>query len=95
MNTQKQQDQGINALSQIDYLPILISSFLVDRKAQGFAAETVEFYRKKLKYFEDFCEGQAVTSGEQRQVLGADPRARPDPEIVVKLMIGPESQPAC
>ena len=61
MNAVKQQEQGINTLSQTDYLPILISSFLVDRKSQGFADETVKFYRKKLKYFELYCEGQAVT----------------------------------
>lgn len=61
MNTIKHQEQGIKTLSQIDYLPILISSFLIDRKSQGFAAETIEFYRKKLKYFSEFCEGQAVT----------------------------------
>lgn len=61
MNALKQQEQGINTLSQTDYLPILISSFLIDRKSQGFSAETVKFYQKKLKYFADFCEGQAVT----------------------------------
>jgi len=65
MNAIKQQEQGINTLSQTDYLPILISSFLIDRKSQGFAAETVEFYRKKLKYFTEFCEGQAVTQVSQ------------------------------
>ena len=65
MNAQKHQDQGINVLSQTDYLPILIDSFLTDRKSQGFADETVKFYRKKLKYFLDFCEGQAVTQVSQ------------------------------
>lgn len=61
MPVQKREDQGINVLSQTDYLPILISSFLTDRQAQGFAVETVNFYKKKLKYFQDFCEGQALT----------------------------------
>ena len=61
MNTQKQQDQGIINLFQMDYLPILIDSFLVDRKAQGLSGETLKFYQKKLKYFLKFCEGQAVT----------------------------------
>jgi site-specific recombinase XerD len=65
MNALKQQEQGINTLSQTDYLPILIDSFLIDRKLQGFAAATVEFYRKKLKYFTEFCEGQAVTQVSQ------------------------------
>ncbi len=61
MLTQKRQDQGINVLSQMDYLTILIDSFLIDRKSQGFADETVKFYKKKIKYFSEFCEGQAVT----------------------------------
>ena len=65
MNALKHQEQGINTLSQTDYLPILIDSFLIDRKSQGFAAATVEFYRKKLKYFTEFCEGQAVTQVSQ------------------------------
>jgi hypothetical protein len=45
----KTEDQGIIDVSQMDYLPIVIDSFLVDRKAQGLSVETVEFYRKKLK----------------------------------------------
>ena len=61
MCTQKIEDQGTIILSQMDYLPILIESFLVDRKAQGLSVETVKFYQKKLKYFLKFCEGQAVT----------------------------------
>ena len=65
MNALKHQEQGINTLSQTDYLPILIDSFLTDRRSQGFAAQTVEFYRKKLKYFSEFCEGQAVTQVSQ------------------------------
>lgn len=65
MHAQKRQDQGIIDFSQMDYLPILISSFLIDRKSQGFTYETVEFYRKKLKYFSEFCEGQAVTQVSQ------------------------------
>ena len=65
MSVQKHQDQGIITLYQTDYLPILIDSFLTDRKSQGFAAETVKFYKKKLKYFSQFCEGQAVTQVSQ------------------------------
>jgi site-specific recombinase XerD len=57
----KIEDQGTIALSQTDYLPILIDSFLVDRKAQGLSIETVHFYKKKLNYFAKFCESQAVT----------------------------------
>ena len=57
----KIEDQGTITLSQMDYLPILIDSFLVDRKAQGLSIETVQFYKKKLNYFAKFCESQAVT----------------------------------
>lgn len=57
----KNEDQGTITLSQMDYLPILIESFLVDRKAQGLSAETVQFYKKKSNYFAKFCESQVVT----------------------------------
>ena len=50
MSTLKSQDQGIIKLSQMDYLPIVIESFLIDRKAQGLSGETIRFYQKKLKY---------------------------------------------
>jgi site-specific recombinase XerD len=65
MPARNHQDQGINILSQMDYLSILIDSFLIDRKSQGFADETVKFYKKKIKYFSQFCEGQAVTQVSQ------------------------------
>ncbi len=61
MSDLKTQDQGTITLSQVDYLPIVIDSFLTDRKAQGFSGETVRFYQKKLKFFSKFCDGQAVT----------------------------------
>ena len=51
MSNLKLEDQGIIELSQMDYLPILIESFLIDRKAQGLSSETILFYQKKLKYF--------------------------------------------
>ena len=35
MYATKQKEQGINTLSQADYLPILIDSFLIDRKDGG------------------------------------------------------------
>ncbi len=35
MSALKTQDQGIIILSQQDYLPILVESFLIDRKSQG------------------------------------------------------------
>ena len=61
MYSQKHDEQGTINLFQMDYLPIVIESFLIDRKAQGLSGETIRFYQKKLKYFVTFCESQAVT----------------------------------
>ncbi len=61
MITLKTQDQGTIVLSQQDYLPVIVDSFLIDRQAQGLASTTVIFYRKKIKYFIEYCEVQAVT----------------------------------
>ena len=61
MSLLKTHDQGTIELLQQDYLPILIESFLIDRKAQGLSPETIRFYKKKLKYFLNYCEGQALT----------------------------------
>jgi len=61
----KDQDQGIIKLSQQEYLPILIESFLIDRRSQGLSPETIDFYTKKLKYFQTYCEGQALTQVSQ------------------------------
>ena len=52
---------GTIVLSQQDYLPILADSFLIDRQSQGLSADTISFYRKKLRYFLSFYEGQAAT----------------------------------
>ncbi len=57
----KSQDQGTITLSQQDYLPILIESFLIDRRSQGLSPDTIEFYTKKLQYFQKYCERQALT----------------------------------
>ena len=59
------QDQGIIVLPQQDYLPILIESFLIDRRSQGLSPGTIEFYTKKLKYFQQYCEGFALTQVSQ------------------------------
>jgi hypothetical protein len=40
----KTRDQGLNKLSQQDYLPIMVESFLIDRKSQGLSPETIELY---------------------------------------------------
>jgi hypothetical protein len=42
MSSVKLQDQGINVLSQTGYLPILINSFPIDRKTDGFAHEIAQ-----------------------------------------------------
>jgi site-specific recombinase XerD len=55
------QDQGTIILSQQDYIPLAVESFLIDREAQSVSPETLSFYRKKLKYFLSFCDAQAVT----------------------------------
>ncbi len=55
------QDQGIIVLSQEDYIPLAVESFLIDRKAQSVSPETLSFYRKKRKYFLEFCHTKAVT----------------------------------
>ena len=47
----KIEDQGTIKLSQMDYLPIVIDSFLVDRKSQGLSLETVQFYNKNTKWY--------------------------------------------
>jgi len=59
------QDQGTIELLQQDYLPILVESFLIDRRSQGLSSETISFYTKKLKYFLKYCEGQALTQVSQ------------------------------
>lgn len=57
----KSQDQRLITLSQQDYLPILVESFLIDRRSQGLSPDTIEFYTKKLQYFQKYCERQALT----------------------------------
>jgi site-specific recombinase XerD len=57
----KEQEQGIiTAFFQDTYLLTWVDAFLLARRAQNLSKGTVEFYRKKLKYFTDYCEAQAV-----------------------------------
>ena len=42
----KTQDQGTIVLPQEDYIPILIESFLIDRRSQSLSNETISFYRR-------------------------------------------------
>jgi len=65
MSVLNTQDQGTIVLAQQDYLPILIESFLIDRRSQGLSPGTISFYSKKLKYFIRYCESQAVTQASQ------------------------------
>lgn len=60
MNTQKMQDQRLITFLQQDYLPMLVESFLIDRKSQGLSPETIELYTKKLQYFIRYCERQSL-----------------------------------
>ena len=55
MSEPKTQDPGITVLPHQDYLPIIASSFLIDRRAIGLSPDTIGFYEKKLKYFLAFC----------------------------------------
>ena len=59
------QDQGLITFSQQDYLPILVESFLIDRKSQGLSLDTIELYTKKLQYFLKYCDLQALTQVSQ------------------------------
>jgi integrase/recombinase XerD len=43
-----------------DYLLTWIEGFLIDRKARGLTNNTLLFYTRKLKQFNDFAESQAV-----------------------------------
>jgi site-specific recombinase XerD len=44
-----------------DYLVTWIDGFLMDRKARGLTENTLLFYTRKLRQFNEFAEGQAVT----------------------------------
>lgn len=61
METKTQKDQWtIQNVTQEYYLPIAVSSFLVDRRAQNMTTGTLRFYQTKLKMFCDFCESQLI-----------------------------------
>ena len=60
MTTSTKNQGTITAFLQDAYLLTWVDAFLLDRRAQNLSRGTVEFYRKKLKYFNDYCEGQAV-----------------------------------
>lgn len=44
-----------------DYLPIWINAFIVDRKARGLTNNTLLYYQRKLKQFNDYAESQVIT----------------------------------
>lgn len=64
MHTQEKNTQRI-FLEQQTYIPILIKSFLTDRKASGLTPGTLKFYKEKLSIFTNYCEAQAITQLEQ------------------------------
>jgi integrase/recombinase XerD len=43
-----------------DYLEIYIEGFLKDRKSQNLSKGTIDFYKKKLKRFAEYCNSQEV-----------------------------------
>jgi integrase/recombinase XerC len=55
------ENQRTISVSNAEYLPILVESFLVDRRTQGLARGTIEFYRTKLIVFQNFAESHALT----------------------------------
>jgi len=55
MYSLKSQDQGLITLSQQDYLPLMVESFLIDRRSQSLSLDTIELYTKKLQYFLREC----------------------------------------
>ena len=61
MNKTTIDQRTISAFYQDDYILTWIEAFLVDRKAQNITKGTIEFYRKKFKYFVAYCESQALT----------------------------------
>jgi len=48
-----------------DYLSVWIDAFLTAKRARGMSKNTILFYTRKLKQFNDYCEAQAVKQIEQ------------------------------
>jgi hypothetical protein len=63
MYSLKTQNQWIITLSQQDYLPLIIESFIIDRKSPGLAQGTIFFYQKKLEYFVKYCDACSHLTG--------------------------------
>jgi len=61
MNTTTIKQGTIKIFDQDAHLLTWLNAFMVDRKAQNMSAGTLDFYQKKLKYFAEFCDGQAIT----------------------------------
>ncbi len=56
------QTQGTHTVfAEEIYLLTWVEAFLVDRKVQNVSRGTLEFYRKKLKLFTEYCEAQVIT----------------------------------
>jgi hypothetical protein len=46
-----------------DYLMTWIEGFIIDRKTRGLSENTLLFYTRKLRQFNEFAETQAVSGG--------------------------------
>lgn len=44
-----------------DYLTVWLEAFVIDRRARGMSRNTILFYTRKLKQFNQYAEAQAVT----------------------------------
>jgi len=45
----------------LDYLETAVQAFLNDRQASGLSPNTLDYYRRTLARFSQFCEGQAIS----------------------------------
>jgi len=56
----KKHQLTIEVLDEEIHLETQIASFLVDRQAQQLTAKTIEYYRKMLHLFREFCQSQQI-----------------------------------
>ena len=61
MNTLTNDQRIITKFQQDTHILTWVEAFLIDRKARGLSPGTLEFYRKKLKLFTDWCDSQLIT----------------------------------
>jgi integrase/recombinase XerD len=61
MDTTTQDHRTITKFADETHLLTWLEAFLIDRKAQGLASRTVEFYQLKLQNFSSYCETLAIS----------------------------------